>query len=57
MCHPFAPGGTPIAIMLTHDGWGYLFTPVIAGAVVLTACALTYRWLIGRVDARRAANA
>lgn len=53
--HPPA-GGTPIAIMLTHEGWGYLFTPVIAGAVVLTVCALTYRWLLDRIGTRHTAR-
>ncbi|WP_017613414.1 HPP family protein [Nocardiopsis salina] len=45
--HPPA-GATPIAIMLTHGGWGYLFTPVLAGAVLLTVCALIHRVLMRR---------
>jgi len=49
--HPPA-GGTPIAIMLTHEGWGYLFTPVLAGAVVLTLCALTYKYMLGKTSSR-----
>lgn len=29
--------------MLTHGGWSHLFTPVLIGAVPLTACALLHR--------------
>jgi len=43
--HPPA-GGTPIAILLAHEGWGYLLTPVLAGSLILTACALLYRALL-----------
>ncbi|MBT1003880.1 HPP family protein [Paenarthrobacter sp. DKR-5] len=43
--HPPA-GGTPIAILLAHEGWGYLLTPVLAGSLILTACALLYRVLL-----------
>lgn len=43
--HPPA-GGTPIAILLTHAGWDYLLTPVLAGSLILTACALLYRVLL-----------
>ncbi|PRB04590.1 hypothetical protein CQ047_16505 [Microbacterium sp. MYb72] len=50
--HPPA-GGTPIAIMMTHAGWGYLFTPVLVGAVVLSSCALAYRLLLRRVSRPR----
>ena len=53
--HPPA-GGTPIAIMLTHEGWEYLFTPVLLGALVLTTCALTYRWILKRLSLRAAAK-
>lgn len=49
--HPPA-GGTPIAIMLTQADWDYLFTPVLAGAVILSGCALTYRFVLMRVAAR-----
>jgi CBS-domain-containing membrane protein len=42
--HPPA-GGTPIAILLAHEGWGYLLTPVLAGSLILTTCALLYRAL------------
>lgn len=42
--HPPA-GGTPIAILLAHESWGYLLTPVLAGSLILTACALLYRAL------------
>lgn len=49
--HPPA-GGTPIAIMTTHAGWGYLFTPVLAGAVILSACALAYRLTLARLTPR-----
>ena len=51
--HPPA-GGTPIAIMLGQAGWGYLLTPVLAGALILRACALAYRVALHRVAARRA---
>lgn len=50
--HPPA-GGTPIAIMMTHAGWGYLFTPVLVGAIVLSSCALAYRLLLRRVSRPR----
>ena len=43
--HPPA-GGTPIAILLAHEGWNYLLTPVLAGSLILTACALLYRALM-----------
>lgn len=43
--HPPA-GGTPIAILLAHESWGYLLTPVLAGSLILTACALLYRVLL-----------
>ena len=49
--HPPA-GGTPIAVMLTHAGWDYLFTPVLAGAVILCGCALVYRFILHRMTAR-----
>ncbi|NUU33321.1 HPP family protein [Arthrobacter sp. C9C5] len=42
--HPPA-GGTPIAILLAPENWGYLLTPVLAGSLILTACALLYRAL------------
>jgi CBS-domain-containing membrane protein len=45
--HPPA-GGTPIAILLAHEGWGYLLTPVLAGSLILTACALLYRVILAR---------
>ncbi|KKI21439.1 MULTISPECIES: HPP family protein [unclassified Leucobacter] len=54
--HPPA-GGTPIAIMLAHEGWGYLLTPVLAGALVLSACALAYRFLLRRLERRPGAPA
>jgi CBS-domain-containing membrane protein len=54
--HPPA-GGTPIAIMMTHAGWGYLFTPVLVGAVILSACALGYRMLLKRFAAAQGAGA
>lgn len=53
--HPPA-GGTPIAILMTHEGWEYLFTPVLAGALVLTACALAYRLLLRRLSRRPGAG-
>ncbi|WP_285725513.1 HPP family protein [Psychromicrobium xiongbiense] len=49
--HPPA-GGTPIAILLTHAGWGYLLTPILAGAVILSLCALGYRMLLRWAAAR-----
>lgn len=49
--HPPA-GGTPIAILLAHEGWGYLLTPVLAGSLILTACALLYRALTSSRAAR-----
>lgn len=45
--HPPA-GGTPIAILLGHEGWGYLLAPVLAGSLVLSACAVAYRVLLYR---------
>ncbi|PII83050.1 hypothetical protein BMH32_09375 [Leucobacter sp. OLJS4] len=54
--HPPA-GGTPIAILMTHEGWEYLFTPVLAGALVLTTCALAYRLLLRRLERRPGARA
>ena len=45
--HPPA-GGTPIALMLGGEGWDYLFTPVLAGALALSACALIYRFFLAR---------
>lgn len=42
--HPPA-GGTPIATLLAHEGWGYLLTPVVAGSLILTTCALIHRAL------------
>lgn len=57
--HPPA-GGTPIAIMISHAGWDYLFTPVLAGAVILAACALGYRillrWAVARGERQRVAD-
>ncbi|MDM4763015.1 HPP family protein [Galbitalea sp. SE-J8] len=49
--HPPA-GGTPIAILLAHEGWSYLVTPVLVGALVLSACALTYRLVLTRFQNR-----
>lgn len=49
--HPPA-GGTPIAILLAHAGWDYLLTPVLAGSLILTACALLYRVLLGTRTAK-----
>jgi CBS-domain-containing membrane protein len=49
--HPPA-GGTPVAILLTHEGWGYLLTPVLAGSLILTVCALLFRVIAGPRAAR-----
>lgn len=42
-------GATTVTVMLIDADWGYMFTPVLAGALVLTACALLYRRLMWRV--------
>lgn len=55
LIHPPA-GGTPIAIMLTHEGWSYLFVPVLLGAVVLSACGLAYRFIVKRCQQPRVAK-
>ncbi len=39
LTHPPA-GATALAVMLTHPGWTFLFTPVLASAVTLVAVAL-----------------
>jgi len=49
--HPPA-GGTPIAILLAHESWGYLLTPILAGSLILTACAIAYRVLLHRLRER-----
>lgn len=50
--HPPA-GGTPIAILLSHEGWDYLLMPVLVGSLVLTACAFGYRRLLRDAAASR----
>ena len=42
-------GATALTVMLSNADWHYLVTPVLAGALVLTACALLYRRLMWRV--------
>ncbi|WP_016995687.1 HPP family protein [Kocuria atrinae] len=54
--HPPA-GGTPIAILLSHQGWDYLLMPVLVGSLVLSACALGYRRLVRNVSASRRPDA
>ena len=54
--HPPA-GGTPLAVMLLHEGWGYLLTPVLAGALMLCACALSYQAALRRLSRRAAPTA
>jgi len=39
LTHPPA-GATALVVMLTHPDWSFLFTPVIAGAVVLVLTAV-----------------
>lgn len=50
--HPPA-GATPLAVMTTHESWSYLLTPVLAGAVILSVCAVLHRLLLGRLRNRR----
>lgn len=54
--HPPA-GGTPIAILLSHQGWDYLLMPVLVGSLVLSACALGYRRLVRNAPASRRPDA
>ncbi|MFV0435246.1 MAG: HPP family protein [Leucobacter sp.] len=42
--HPPA-GGTPIAIMLAHEGWGYILAPILLGAIIVAVCGSIYRSL------------
>ena len=42
-------GATALTVMLSNADWDYLVTPVLAGALVLTGCALLYRRLMWRV--------
>jgi CBS-domain-containing membrane protein len=39
--HPPA-GSNPVIVFLSHAGWGFLFFPVLAGAVLLTLVALLF---------------
>lgn len=39
LTHPPA-GATALVVMLTHPGWSFLFTPVIAGSLVLVLTAV-----------------
>ena len=41
--HPPA-AGIPLIIMLDGETWSYLLTPVIIGAIFVTACGSLYRW-------------
>lgn len=39
LTHPPA-GADPLVVMMSHPGWGFLFLPVLAGAVTLVAVAV-----------------
>jgi len=39
LTHPPA-GATVLAVLMTHPGWNFLLTPVMAGAVTLVVVAL-----------------
>ncbi|QKS48933.1 HPP family protein (plasmid) [Paenibacillus cellulosilyticus] len=43
--HPPA-GADPIVVILAGAGWSFLFTPVLAGAVILVGLAAVYRQLL-----------
>jgi len=45
--HPPA-AGIPLIVMLDGEGWIYLVTPVLIGAIVVTACGALYRWALQR---------
>ncbi|WP_374486165.1 HPP family protein [Zoogloea sp.] len=44
--HPPA-GSNPVIVFLTAPGWSFLFTPTLAGALLLVAVALVYNNLRG----------
>ncbi|MDA8230014.1 MAG: HPP family protein [Magnetospirillum sp.] len=48
LTHPPA-GATALVVMLTHPGWAFVFTPVLAGAVTLVAVAVIVHWIPPRV--------
>jgi CBS-domain-containing membrane protein len=43
--HPPA-GSNPVIVFLSHPGWGFLFFPVLAGAVLLTLVALLFHSVV-----------
>jgi CBS-domain-containing membrane protein len=49
LTHPPA-GADPIVVMMVHPGWGFVITPVLAGAVTLVVMAL----LVHRLPPRTA---
>ncbi|AGP30682.1 HPP family protein [Corynebacterium terpenotabidum] len=46
--HPPA-AGIPLIIMLDGEGWSYLLTPVLIGAVLVTVSGVLYRWGLRKV--------
>lgn len=54
--HPPA-GADPIVVILAGAGWSFLFTPVLAGAVILVGLAAVYRQLLKRRTKQQQANA
>lgn len=38
----------PIVVMTAHEGWEFLLTPVMLGALVITVASVAYRWVLGR---------
>lgn len=46
--HPPA-GANPIVVLTTGASWGYLFSPIFVGAVVIIAVALVFHRLTGTV--------
>ena len=39
--HPQA-GANPLVVMLVGASWGYVLTPVLAGSLILTSCAVIF---------------
>ncbi|MGL4753200.1 MAG: HPP family protein, partial [Aeromonadaceae bacterium] len=46
--HPPA-GANPLLIMLTHQAWPFLITPVLSGAILLVLFGQAYRILRNRL--------